>query len=155
MRRWTRLALVQIMACRLSGAKPSSKPVLGYCQLEPWEQTPVKCLSKCKTFHSRKCIWKYRLRNGGPVEMTKHIDAWTNVAAHGMQSIIFVSWNYPHVVLGMELIRKNDICLDGSTEQLTSPCLNQIPENSVQLPPILPPFKQNLCQCKWFWRGFW
>ena len=27
------------MACRLSGAKPLSKPMLGYCQLDPLEQT--------------------------------------------------------------------------------------------------------------------
>ena len=30
-------ALVQIMACRLYGAKPLSKPMLGYCQLDPKE----------------------------------------------------------------------------------------------------------------------
>ena len=35
-------ALVQIMACRLFGAKPLSKPMLGYCQMDPWEQTSVK-----------------------------------------------------------------------------------------------------------------
>ena len=35
MPRWTGSALVQIMACRLFGAKPLSKPMLGYCQLEP------------------------------------------------------------------------------------------------------------------------
>ena len=43
MRQWIGSALVQIMACRLFGAKPLSKPMLGY---------------------STKCIWKYRLRNG-------------------------------------------------------------------------------------------
>ena len=35
MRQWIRSTLVQIMACRLFGAKPLSEPVLGYCQLEP------------------------------------------------------------------------------------------------------------------------
>ena len=35
-------ALDQIMACRLFGAKPLSKPMLGYCQLDPREQTSVK-----------------------------------------------------------------------------------------------------------------
>ena len=34
-RHWTGSALVQIMACHLFGAKPLSKPVLGYCQLDP------------------------------------------------------------------------------------------------------------------------
>ena len=42
MRQWIRLVLVQIMACRLFGAKPLSKPMLFYCQLDPKEQTSVK-----------------------------------------------------------------------------------------------------------------
>ena len=41
MRRCTRSALVQIMACRLFGAKPLYKPKLGYCQLDPSEQTSM------------------------------------------------------------------------------------------------------------------
>ena len=32
---WIRSALVQIMACRLFGTKPLSKPMLSYCQLDP------------------------------------------------------------------------------------------------------------------------
>ena len=31
-------ALVQIMACRLFGAKPLSKPMLDYRQLDPWDK---------------------------------------------------------------------------------------------------------------------
>ena len=42
MRQWIRSALIQIMACRLFGAKPLSSPMLGCCQLDPWEQTSVK-----------------------------------------------------------------------------------------------------------------
>ena len=34
MRQWMMLTLVQIMACRLFGAKTLSKPLLGYCQLD-------------------------------------------------------------------------------------------------------------------------
>ena len=64
MRLWTGSALVQIMACRLFGAKPLSKPMLRYCQLDTKEQSSVKFQSKCQVFHSWKCIWKYRLRNG-------------------------------------------------------------------------------------------
>ena len=37
-----RTALVEIMACRLFGAKPLSEPMLEYCQFDPWEQTSVK-----------------------------------------------------------------------------------------------------------------
>ena len=66
MRQWIGSALIQIMACSLFGTKPLSKQVLGYCQLDPKEQTSVKFESKYKTFHSRKCIWlKRSLRNGG------------------------------------------------------------------------------------------
>ena len=35
MRQWIGSALVQLMACRRLGAKPLSKPVLGYCFLDP------------------------------------------------------------------------------------------------------------------------
>ena len=35
-------ALVQIMACCLFSTKPLSKTMLGYCQLDPWEQISVK-----------------------------------------------------------------------------------------------------------------
>ena len=53
------------MTCRLFGVQPLCKPMLVYCQLNPWEQTSVKSSvkSKHKTFHSRKCIWKYPLLN--------------------------------------------------------------------------------------------
>ena len=55
-----RPSLVQIMACRLFGAKTLSQPMLYYCQLDPYEQTSVKLYSKFKHFHSRKCIGKCR-----------------------------------------------------------------------------------------------
>ena len=64
MRQWTGSALVQIMACRLIGAKPLSEPMLTYCQLDLWEQTSVKFKSKYKTFHSWNFKWKCRLRSG-------------------------------------------------------------------------------------------
>ena len=36
MHQWTGSALVQVMACRLFGAKPLPEPMLTYCQLEFW-----------------------------------------------------------------------------------------------------------------------
>ena len=42
MGRWTESALVQVMSCRLSGAKPLTGPLLPYCQLGPCEKTSVK-----------------------------------------------------------------------------------------------------------------
>ena len=38
-RQWIRSTLVEIMACRLFGAKLSSEPMLGYCPMDPKEQT--------------------------------------------------------------------------------------------------------------------
>ena len=57
MRQWIGSVLVQ-MAWRLFGAKPLqvSKFELGYCQLDPWDETSVKFETKCKTFHSWKSI---------------------------------------------------------------------------------------------------
>ena len=43
MRQWTGPSLVQVMACRLIGAKPLPEPILSFCQLDSWEQISVKC----------------------------------------------------------------------------------------------------------------
>ena len=56
MRQWIGSALVQIMACRLLGARPNSKPVLGYCQSDPYEQTSVKSEWKHKTFNHERAF---------------------------------------------------------------------------------------------------
>ena len=66
MRQWIGSALVQIMACRLFGAKPLSKP-------ECWDNVNWTLRNKLqwnpnqnlKKNHQRKCIRKYRRRNGG------------------------------------------------------------------------------------------
>ena len=42
MRQWIGSALIKIMACHLFGAKPLSKPMLGYCQLESWNKFQLK-----------------------------------------------------------------------------------------------------------------
>ena len=42
MRPWAGSTLVQVMACRLFGAKPLPEPMLTFCQLDPQEQTSVK-----------------------------------------------------------------------------------------------------------------
>ena len=52
------------MACCLFGAKPFSESMMPYCQLDPKEHISVKFYSRLKIFHSRKCAWKCRLRNG-------------------------------------------------------------------------------------------
>ena len=83
-RHWSGLVLVQIMACRLFGAKQLSKPMLGYCQLDPQEQTSVKFESIYKTFHSRKCNWKYRLPKWQPFCLGEDeliLSYWMDVAS--------------------------------------------------------------------------
>ena len=42
LRQWSRSALVQIMTCRVFGAKPLSKLMLGSCYLNTYEQTSMK-----------------------------------------------------------------------------------------------------------------
>ena len=59
-------ALVQIMACRLFGAKPLPEPMLAHCQLDSWEQISVKFELEFFHFHSRKCIWNCCLRKWLP-----------------------------------------------------------------------------------------
>ena len=58
MRHWTGSSLVQVMACRLFGAKPLPEPMLVYCQLDSWEQVSVKLESEFYHFQTTKCIWK-------------------------------------------------------------------------------------------------
>ena len=64
MRQWIGSALVEIMVCRLFGVKPLFKPMLVFVH---WtlRKKHSEILIKYKIFQSRKCIWKYRLRNGG------------------------------------------------------------------------------------------
>ena len=63
MRQWTRSSLVQVMACRLLGAKPLPKPMLTYCHL--WTNFN-EIRIKIQNFSFTKMHLKiYRLRNGG------------------------------------------------------------------------------------------
>ena len=79
MHQWIRPALVHIMARCPLNAMPLSKPMLGYCKLKLLEQTSVKVKLKYTTFHSRKCIWKHCLGNGGHFvqeEMSSNHNCW-------------------------------------------------------------------------------
>ena len=61
MRQWYGSSLVQVMACRLFGAKPLPEPMLPYCQLDSWEHISVELVSEFYHFCSRKCNWYCRL----------------------------------------------------------------------------------------------
>ena len=62
MRQWIGSTLVQIMACRLFGAKPLSEPIAGLLWIGLLGINPSE-KKKNGTSHSRKCIWKYHLAN--------------------------------------------------------------------------------------------
>ena len=66
MHQWTGSSLVQVMACRLFGAKPFPEPMLVYCWLDYWPQVSVKFESEFYHFHSRRYIWKCCLLNWRP-----------------------------------------------------------------------------------------
>ena len=61
MRQWIGPGFVQIMACRVFGASAELLSLwpLGTNFSEIW----IDIQNFYKTFHSRKCIWKYRLQN--------------------------------------------------------------------------------------------
>ena len=65
MSQWIGPASVQIMACRLFGAKPSSKPTLFFVNCALRSKLKWNLNQNIKNFHSWKPIRKYLLRNGG------------------------------------------------------------------------------------------
>ena len=95
--------LVQVMDCRLFGAKPFSKLMLVYCQLDSWEQISVKFESEYYHFHSRKCIWNCRLPKWRPFcpggdelrFLVDSCDAFTHIPQGWFTStgtIIYMKW---------------------------------------------------------------
>ena len=56
--------LSQKMACRLFGTKSLSEQMPAYCRLKPKEQSQWILIDIPTSFHSRKCLSKYRLQDG-------------------------------------------------------------------------------------------
>ena len=52
-RRRTRSSLIEVMACRLFGAKPLSRPILDNCQWDPKEHISIKSYLKIKRVHRK------------------------------------------------------------------------------------------------------
>ena len=88
MRQWTGSTLVQVLACRLFGAKPLSEPMLTYCQLGPWEQTSgnsnrnTKLFIHENAFETVVCEMAAILSGGGELFCT-----WTSVWANVMKDV--------------------------------------------------------------------
>ena len=64
MRQSSGSALVQVMACRLLGAKPLLEPVLACYQLDSWKQISVKFESEFCYFHLKNAFWIVVCQNG-------------------------------------------------------------------------------------------
>ena len=73
------VALVQVMACCLLGARPLPESMLIYCLLGPFEQTSVKSESKWKTFHSWKCSEMAAILSRGRWVKLNHSLTWPTV----------------------------------------------------------------------------
>ena len=65
-RQWTGSALVQVMTCRLSGAKPLPELMLAYCRMDSLERISMIFESKFYHVHSCKCIWNCHLPKWQP-----------------------------------------------------------------------------------------
>ena len=111
MRQWIGSALIQIIACRLFSAKPLSKPMLSYCHLDPLGSN----FSEITTFHSRKCIWKYRLRNGGHFVQGGWVKDAMLPSVHGANPVanwsdMYTNW-YHWDDVAMSFWRNNDVVI--------------------------------------------
>ena len=116
MRQWIRSALVRIMACRLFGAKPLSEPnwnvvncTLGY------KKTSLELKSKYKHFHSRKCIWNHRLRNGGHFVQWGSVNSiYCTVNRHGpdyqVKNVIIIITDLNPILVISNTLRKLSTC---------------------------------------------
>ena len=94
-RQWTVSALVKIMACRLFGAKPLSKPMLVYHPLDHWEQTSMKFWSKWNLFIHENgsqnivCEMATILSRGGWVKYPTRL--WSSECIYG-------NYNWPYAI---------------------------------------------------------
>ena len=62
-RPWSALVLAMMMMYCLFGMMPLPDQMLTYCQLYPEEHSSIQFYWNLKSFHSRKCIWKWCLWN--------------------------------------------------------------------------------------------
>ena len=82
---WIGSALVQIMACRLFGDKPLSKPVLGFLSKGLLGTNFTEIWIEIQNFYSRKCIWKRHLRNSDHLSRER----WVNTDWIASQQSIY------------------------------------------------------------------
>ena len=84
MHQWTGSALVQIMTCRLFGAKPLPEPILTCCQLDPWKPTSVKYDIHENAFENAVCEIAAILSRGRWVNSLRPGDAYIGKLSHDL-----------------------------------------------------------------------
>ena len=91
MHQWTGLLLVQVMACRLFGAKPTTELILLYRYLDSWDHVSVKFEFELYHFHTRKCIQYVVCQNCGHclgLNVLKQLP-WLKLTFHTLLNIAF------------------------------------------------------------------
>ena len=71
MRHQTKLSLVQMIVCRLLGAKPFSEPALAYCLMNPKEHISRKVEFKIEQFSLKEIVWNCRQETCGHGPLTR------------------------------------------------------------------------------------
>ena len=78
MRPWIGSALVQVIACRLFGAKPLPGVMLAYCQLDSWEHISMKFELEFYNFHSKEFTGKCHQPIWRPFGLGGWINGWNS-----------------------------------------------------------------------------
>ena len=90
----------------------------GILYLDHQEESSMKFQSKCKHFHSRKCIWKCRLRNGGNSSRPQWVKARLRKSLRGIHSH---NYSYPNVTLTPHETGPYSMCSEEINGQFWSP----------------------------------
>ena len=109
------------MACHLFSAKPLSKTMLGYCQLNPWKQTSVNI--KMQNFS----LTKMQLKIYIICEMAAILSrgSWVKCPSHGSWQVLWECWremDHPwHQIIGLLETAMMDIIV--YQQQLSRTCI--------------------------------
>ena len=109
MRQWPGSVLVQVMACRLFGAKPLPEPLQVYYQLDSWEQVPFKKMH-LKLSSAKMAAILARGKVGllsvcWIANNSSHFVQWTNWMECWMSQ--YLTFNLLHIVA----VLNHDICI--------------------------------------------
>ena len=81
MRHWAGSSLVQVMACRLFGAKPLPEPMLAFCLMVSWEHNWNGILSFSFKKMQLKMSCAKMAREGVKQSIKRLLDTWVDIGA--------------------------------------------------------------------------